>query len=101
MAKIRNKWLVTHEIPCPRHPESQSLARTKAVRIARILGDPETDKKTVLEAVALLGLLVKTGWLDLERCKQKLLECGSTRLMDRLDVEEIIECLLRNSSLPS
>ena len=101
MAKIRNKWLVTHEDSCPRHPSTQSLARTKAVKIARILGDPETDKKTVLEAVMLLGLLVKTGWLDLERCQQKLLECGSTRNMDRLDVEEIIECLLQSAALPS
>ena len=49
----------------------------------------------------LLGLLVKTGWLDLERCQQKLLECGSTRAMDRLDVEEVIECLLESAALPS
>jgi hypothetical protein len=98
MKLVRNKWLVVHEDSCPRHPSTNSLARTKAVRIARILADPETEKIVVFEAVELLGLLVKTEWLDLERCKRSILSCGSTRNMDRVEVEEVVDHFLRSAS---
>lgn len=98
MKRVRNKWLVVHEDSCPRHPSTNSLARTKAVRIAKILNDPDTEKSVVFEAVELLGLLVKTNWLDLDRCKASLLSCGSTRAMDRVEVEEVIDHFLRSTS---
>lgn len=98
MKLVRNKWLVTHEDSCPRHPSTNSLARTKAVRIAQILNDPATQKSVVFEAVELLGLLVKTSWLDLGRCKASLLSCGATAQMDRVEVEEVIDHFLRSAS---
>lgn len=91
LSKENGRWLVTHAEACPTDPHRKAEARSSADRAIRILDSPGSEEAHVISALFALARLVDDGWLDKERCYEKILSSLALRKMDRLKVEMLLD----------
>lgn len=91
-------WVVTHAEACPRNSVRHGYARAHLRGIMVVLNRTSVTNREVDDAVGSLAELVRTRWTSPKGFEKVILSSRAFSGMDRLEVEEIIQRFLPESS---
>lgn len=90
--RLGARWNITHHA-CPRR-DHEEKARSLTRRTMAVLDDMGSDTSQLAVAVYDLGRLAASGWLDTETWRTRVMASYAARVVDRLELEELLDAHL-------